>query len=93
MPEFNGRKVNFSSINGEAFSDLVYEDTRRLPASDVAGFVNLSTLTIQPSKAALKNNLTKAVEFLSGESNTKVVFDGTYTAKNGTVNLTDWEVR
>jgi hypothetical protein len=93
MAEFNNAKITFSAINGEAFSSLVYEDTRRLNVNEVAGFVTLYNLTVQPSKAALKNNLTKAVEFINKESNTKVVFDGTYTAKNGTVNITDWEIR
>jgi hypothetical protein len=91
--DFNGRKIKFSKINSEAFSSLVYEDTRRLDVNEVAGYVSLSDLTIQPSKAALKNNLTKAVEFLSGDSATKVVFDGTYSAKNGTVKLTEWTVK
>jgi hypothetical protein len=54
---------------------------------DVAGSISFSKVTIQAAKAALENNLTKAVEFMQNETNRKVVFDGTYTARKGDVSL------
>jgi hypothetical protein len=56
-------------------------------SGDVAGSISFSKVTIQAAKAALENNLTKAVEFIQNETNRKVVFDGTYTARKGEVKL------
>jgi hypothetical protein len=38
----------------------------------------------------LKNELSKSVEFLTNETNRKVVFDGTYTAKKAAVDLNEF---
>lgn len=94
MQEFENAKVEFSTLNADAFSELTYDDIRNNnnATGNIAGFVTIYNLTVKPGKAALKNNLTKAVEFVKSETNNKVVFDGTYTAKNGTINLTDWTV-
>ena len=61
-------------------------------AADVAGSISFSKVTIQPAKAALENNLTKDVEFLQNETAKKVVFDGTYTAKKGDIDLNKFTV-
>jgi len=93
MSEFNNQKVSFSTLNADAFSSLAYDEVRNSDAkSQIAGFVTLYNLTVQPAKSALKNNLSKEVEFIKSETTSKVVFDGTYTAKNGTVSITDWKV-
>ena len=92
---FEWTKITFDSFNASSFEALSYEDTRRLDAKEnINWFVNLYQLTVKPGKAALKNNLTtsKAVEFIKSEPSAKVVFDGTYTAKNGSVELTDWTI-
>jgi hypothetical protein len=40
----------------------------------------------------MSNSLTKEVEFANNDSNRKVVFDGTYTAKKGDVKLNEFIV-
>ena len=59
---------------------------------DVAGSISFSKVTIQPAKAALENNLTKDVEFLKDETSRKTVFEGTYTAKKGAIDLNKFTV-
>lgn len=60
---------------------------KNVVAGDIAGSIAFSKVTIQPAKAALENNLTKTVQFLKDQTNRKVVFDGTYTAKKGNIEL------
>jgi purine-nucleoside phosphorylase len=40
----------------------------------------------------MTNSLTKEVEFANKESNRKVVFEGTYTAKKGDVKLNEFAI-
>ena len=91
---FENAKITFSNISSSTFSGLSYEDTRRLDAtSQIAGFITLYDVTVKPAKAAFKNNLTKAVEFIKSETTSKDVLEGTYSAKNGTVKINDWTIR
>jgi uncharacterized protein YfaT (DUF1175 family) len=66
-----------------------YSEAREtVNGSEVKGSISFATkVTIQPSKAALENNLTKRVEFVTNETSKKTVFDGNYTAKKGDVKL------
>ena len=92
--DYNWAKITFSTLNSDAFSTLEYDEVRGKDAKgNVSGFVTVYQLTVQPAKAAFKNNLTKAEEFIKSETKDKTVFEGTYTAKNGKVNLTDWTVK
>ena len=92
--DYNWAKITFSTLNSNAFDTLEYDEVRGKDAKgNVSGFVTVYQLTVQPAKAAFKNNLTKAEEFIKSETKDKTVFSGTYTAKNGTVNLTDWTVQ
>ena len=75
---FNGTTL---TTNGSAKYDNVSK--QYVKPGDVAGSISFSKVTIQAAKAALENNLTKKVEFIQNETNRKVVFDGTYTAKKG----------
>jgi len=78
--------INFdASFGGANLSWAKYDNVSKqyVKASDVAGSISFSKVTIQAAKASLENNLSKDVEFLLKETNRKVVFDGTYTAKKG----------
>ena len=80
--------VNFTTFNKDAFDGAKYDNTNKtVSTGDVAGSISFSKVTIQPSRGSLENNITKDVEFLLNETNRKVVFDGTYTAKKGDVYL------
>ena len=88
---YSGVKLNFSFV--KSFNDsnnFVYVEGKK--NIDVAGSLSLSDLTIQAAKGSLTNSLTKDVEFRKNESNRKVVFDGTYTAKKGGVKLNEFTV-
>jgi hypothetical protein len=84
---FNGAVL---TSNGTAKYDNVSK--QYVKAGDVAGSISFSKVTIQPAKAALENSLTKDVEFLQNETAKKVVFDGTYTAKKGDIDLNKFTV-
>ena len=81
--------VSFSTTFGRASLSGAQYDSARKPvlSGDVAGSITLYNVNVQAAKAAVENNLTKKVEFLIGETSRKVVFDGTYTARKGDVNL------
>lgn len=84
---------DYSSFNKGAFKDAIYDNSRKTVVdNDVAGGLTLEKVKVQPAKAALENKLSRDVEFLTNESTKKVVFDGTYTAKKGTVNLNSLKV-
>jgi hypothetical protein len=80
-PSFNSSIFNADS--GIYKNNARYVDAKEyVKASDVAGSISFATkLTVQAAKASLENSLTKAVEFVKDQTNRKVVFDGTYTAK------------
>ena len=81
-------KINTASFNNTAFVNATYDNSRKsVVAGDIAGSITLEKVKVQPAKAALENKLSRDIEFLTNESSNKVVFDGTYTAKKGTVNL------
>ena len=83
----------YTSFNNGAFKNAIYDNSRKAVANgDVAGGITLEKVKVQPAKAALENKLSRDVEFLTNESTKKVVFDGTYTAKKGTVNLNSLKV-
>ena len=84
------KTLQFSpSFNGDIISGAKYDNVSKqyVKAGDVAGSIAFSKVTIQPAKASLENNITKDVEFIYNETNTKVVFDGTYTAKKADIDL------
>ena len=66
-----------------------YSDAKKLVLiGDVAWSISFATkLTVQQSKASLENSLTDEVEFVQNEGGRKVIFDGTYTARKGDVDL------
>jgi len=77
------------TLSSKELSGARYSEAREtVNGSEVKGSISFATkVTIQPSKAALENNLTKRVEFVTNETSKKTVFDGTYTAKKGDVKL------
>lgn len=85
---------NPSTLNKVQFSGARYVDARQsVQSGDVAGSITFaSKLTVQAAKAALENKLTKTVEFVKDETARKVVFDGTYTARKGDVNLNKFTI-
>ena len=67
-------------------------DTKASKAVDMAGSLNISRLTIAPSKASLTNSISSDdVEFKGGENSTEVsILKGTYTAKKRDVYLNEF---
>ena len=85
--------VSFSAFNKEAFNGAKYSDANEpVQTADVAGSISFSKVTIQASKWALENNISKDVEFIIDSTTRKTVFDGTYTAKKGDVNLNSFYI-
>ena len=88
---------NMFITNGEVLGGYTYtqnygwvfyeESDKQLTANDYVGSMNLSELQVQTAGASMKNNITKAVEFIKGETATKVIFDGTYTVDNEDISL------
>ena len=83
---FDPASMNKNSFTG---NEVRYTEARStVYQSEVKGSISFaSKVTVQPSKASLTNTLTKRVEFTTNDSSKKTVFDGTYTAKKGTVKL------
>jgi len=85
--------VSFSAFNKNAFNGAKYSDANEpVQTADVAGSISFSKVTIQASKGALENNISKEVEFITNSTTRKTVFDGTYTAKKGDVNLNSFYI-
>ena len=87
--------ANFSNFGYEAFkaTSLVYDESgKQVQASEVSGNISFGKVTIQPAKASMTNSLTKEVEFLTNTTDKKVVFDWTYTAKKGDVELNEFAI-
>lgn len=80
--------MSFSSFG--SFLTLEYAEPNTSAVNEVSGSISFAKLKVQPAKASLKNTLDKDVEFIKGESERKVIFDGTYTAKKGDVTLTEF---
>ena len=81
--------IKFSgNFDRAKFDWSIYDNSREdVHTGDVSGSISFSEVTIEAATATLKNSLTKDVEFLTEETDTKVVFDGTYTAKKANVTL------
>ena len=81
-------KTIFSGQNGR------YEETRKdVNENDVSGSISISKVKVQASKASLRNNETKTVEFVQGETSDRVtVFKGTYTAKKSDITLKEFAI-
>ena len=71
-----------------------YEDSREyVYPADVSGSISISKLKIQESKASLKNNNSKTVEFVKDETSDRTtVFKGTYTAKKNDITLKEFAI-
>ena len=81
--------VQFTTFNKDAFAGSKYDTTNKpVSTGDVAGSISFSKVTFQAAKWTLKNTLDKeSIEYLYEETNRKVVFEGTYTAKKADVYL------
>ena len=86
--------VEFDTFKTAAFSSLVYDESNEdiLTKWDIAGSISFSKVTIQPAKASLSNSLTKDVEFMNKATRTETVFEGTYTAKKGDIDLNEFSL-
>jgi hypothetical protein len=90
--KFKTKTINFSTFNADAFSSVVYDESNKSAKTEVSGSISFSKVSIQPAKASMTNSTTKEVEFANKETNRKVVFDGTYTAKKGDVKLNKFTI-
>ena len=91
VADYANAKITFSFASGSTFSDFKYVEAKDKKV-DIAGSISFSALTIQAARASLTNSVSKDVEFRNNESNRKVVFDGTYTAKKGGIKLNEFSV-
>jgi hypothetical protein len=90
---WNKQTMQLSTFGFDSFSSLRYDDSDvKVQEGEVSGTISFSKVTIQPSKASLKNDATKEVEFANKETNRKVVFDGTYTSKRGDIKLNEFKL-
>ena len=65
-----------------------YDDSGEpLFGKEFVGSISLSNVKVQKARGSLENNKTSDVEFVTSESNRKVVFDGTFTANKQDVYL------
>jgi len=81
------------SLNSASFINFKYDETSEPIDSDrISGSLSVSNVRIQAAKANLKNNNTKKVELVIGETNRKTIFEGTYEAKKWAVTLKNFEV-
>jgi hypothetical protein len=71
---------------------LVYDSNNDDAKPNAAGSISFSDLTVTEAKAALENNADDTVEFIVKETNRKVVFDGTYTAKKADIYLDSFKI-
>ena len=86
--------MTFTTFGKAAFEGAKYDNTNKyVQQGDVAGTISFSKVTIQPAKASLENSLTKDVEFFQNETARKTVFEGTYTAKKGDINLNKFSIQ
>ena len=93
--EVSGQEVTVklgtsTSIGKAAFdaNNARYESSRKyVNSGDVAGSIVISKLKVQESKGSLTNSRTTKRSVVINENKDEKVFDGTYTAKKGTVYL------
>ena len=85
--EFDG------SLSSELFNLKYDESSKPVTSDQIVGSINLSNIRIQAAKAELNKSNTKEAELIKGESNRKTIFDGTYTAKKGTVTLKNFTIK
>ena len=90
-------KVSLWSLALSNFTTLVYDSNNvdliaNPTLGDVAGSISFSDLTVTEAKASLENNADDTVEFVVKETNRKVVFDGTYTAKKADIYLNSFRI-
>lgn len=88
-------KFKTTSINKTIFEGATYVDSRNDVKSEneVSGSISLSSIKVQASKASLKNEESKTVEFTQGETSERVtVFKGTYTAKKSDITLKEFAI-
>jgi len=92
---WDGQTVEFGTFNAASFgTTLKYEDANKpVTNGEASGSISFSKLTIQASKASLKNNVSKTVEFANKATRTEIVFDGTYTAKKGDIELNEFLIK
>ena len=77
-----------SVVDYAALSPKYDDSGKSVEEKDFAGSIQLSKIKVQPSKWNLDNKVTKDVEFITLETSVKTpIFEGTYTAKKGDVDL------
>ena len=65
----------------------------KVASDDMIGTINLAKLKLSAAKGSLDSKTSlKDVEYLTNESTTKTIYEGTYTAKNETVYLNSFSV-
>ena len=76
-----------ASFDKTMFGDAKYDDSRNDVKDNVVGSISFSKIKVQPAKGSLSKSISKDVEFVTGETATKTVFEGTYTAQKQDVIL------
>lgn len=78
------------SLNSSAFSFKYDESGEEVDPEQIAGSISMSAVKAQAARAELSKKSTKDVELISTDSNRKLIFDGTYTAKKWDITLKDF---
>lgn len=83
------RTLSFTpaSFDKTRFENAKYDDSRNGVKDNVVGSISFSKLKVQPAKGSLSKSISKDVEFVTRETATKTVFEGTYTAQKQDVIL------
>ncbi len=76
-----------ASFDKSRFENAKYDDNRNGVKDNVVGSISFSKIKVQPAKGSLSKSISKDVEFVTRETATKTVFEGTYTAQKQDVIL------
>ncbi len=78
-----------TTVRSAAVSNVWRYDDANSPIDDsnFIGTISYSSIKVQSPKGTLENKVSKSVEFVAGESATRTIFEGTYTAKSNDVYL------
>ena len=75
------QSINATTLDAEHDNVEYNNSGEPVAKTNIAGSITISSIKINTSSASLKNTLNKEAEFVRGQTTTKTIFDGTYTAK------------
>ena len=83
-------------FNKSTLNNIKYEDVSNTIAGqavdNLIGQISISSVKVQPSKGSLTNDSNKKVEFKVEKTTEKLVFNGTYAAKDSNIHLNNVKI-